>query len=516
MTTTSEHLSRFVGKTAYSMPDTPPKAGEFVRAINIAGDQVDLGFIKIPTSDPVKSVTLGGTNHLVLTITLDSGKKFDVNLKKSQTQKTIKTILDAGGGTGNVIFTMEDLSTVTYKPIEANDPSKKADKKIKIISDDLKCLTVKNPTLKDDVTLQIITNKASGLLKLDIHGRVPKAQANADALILPAAPYDASVNTAPPTGANSDTVMIGKEGTFNVIPFGKTVPEAFKLLPGDIIRKMNNMWSIISRSQATQVLATLLEAVAGTVDNKGISPKILKEWFAKKITDKSTGIADKGKVPILSADGKLDPSFFKFTSLNIKAPIDPVASSVVPATPKAGDLHFLTKKGHLTGTWTGLVTTPPLDVNVGDMVLFDGTNWHVLASETDLALYLPLIGGKITGPIKYAVAPVDNTELVNKKYADENRSYRKGNYVGTVTAGVLGKVSGKKVAVVRNSKGKYTVTITDGKATDLVIVTPSLGFWVAEDIAHAVANGRVFEFYNGTNLANTLDDPSNFRIEVLT
>jgi hypothetical protein len=51
---------------------------------------------------------------------------------------------------------------------------------------------------------------------------------------------------------------------------------------------------------------------------------------------------------------------------------------------------FANKAGTVDASWTHAAG---LSIKSGDMMLFDGTNWHVVPNETDLNAYLALAGG---------------------------------------------------------------------------------------------------------------------------
>lgn len=104
-----------------------------------------------------------------------------------------------------------------------------------IISSDSAAISVVNPSIVNDVTLQINTNTGSGLLKLDAAGLVPVG------LLPPAAQrdfqglWDASGGTLPPTAGrtNGDYWLISVAGTVTLVPPGGSTPVATPVEPGD-------------------------------------------------------------------------------------------------------------------------------------------------------------------------------------------------------------------------------------------------------------------------------------------
>jgi len=69
-------------------------------------------------------------------------------------------------------------------------------------------------------------------------------------------------------------------------------------------------------------------------------------------------------------------------------------------TSVAGDYYAASADGVAHSSWAGLSGT----INRGDLVLYDGTNWHSIVNDADLTKYLPLIGGTLTGPLNGTTA----------------------------------------------------------------------------------------------------------------
>jgi hypothetical protein len=138
-------------------------------------------------------------------------------------------------------------------------------------------------------------------------------------------------------------------------------------------------------------MATGPEVITGTDTLKAVTPKALRD--ATLNAPSGTPANDANFIPRLNAQGKIDAGFLTITGTTFGGVIDASAAGTnAPANPVTGEFHFISVGGSLDGTgWTGLAT--PLPVVAGDLVIFDGTNWHAMQATVDLSAYLPLAGG---------------------------------------------------------------------------------------------------------------------------
>jgi hypothetical protein len=142
--------------------------------------------------------------------------------------------------------------------------------------------------------------------------------------------------------------------------------------------------------------ATGPQIITGTDSTVAINPVGLRA--ATTLT--SAGAADSNKIPRLGAGGKLDASLLPAGALNAKGATDPTA--VPPVGAVNGDAYFANKAGAANAGYGPGVTG---NVGLGDMLLFDGTAWHLVPNATDLTAYVPLAGTNLmTGGIVWTGA----------------------------------------------------------------------------------------------------------------
>ena len=183
-------------------------------------------------------------------------------------------------------------------------------------------------------------------------------------------------------------------------------------------------WQTVSGSYLALAGGTMTGAVtlsgAPTADLHAATKKYVDDADAllvKKTDVVTTGgtATQAGKVPGLNANGKIDSTMLPAAvtgAMTLKGAIDP--ASAVPAAAKQGDYYVASVAG--TSTWPGINGAKVL---LGDSLLFDGANWHIIPTEGDLALYLPLAGGTLTGPLTLSGAPTANLHGATKKYVDD-------------------------------------------------------------------------------------------------
>jgi hypothetical protein len=150
--------------------------------------------------------------------------------------------------------------------------------------------------------------------------------------------------------------------------------------------------------------ATDVEIKAGTIDDKIMTPLQLRT--ASAITPDATPANDADKLVVLGATGKIDPGFITFpASLTYQGNVDLTATYTAPGTPwNVGDFGVVGTSGPVyDATTAGAGTDWPLanlnpgqQVNQGDMVIWDGNNYNVLATEADLNAYVEKSGSTMS------------------------------------------------------------------------------------------------------------------------
>lgn len=91
-----------------------------------------------------------------------------------------------------------------------------------------------------------------------------------------------------------------------------------------------------------------------------------------------------GKFALLNAVGKFDASFLSIQGLNFRAGNLTVAVPVITGGFKNGDVYVANAVGAPDATWN--FPTVVTHVEIGDMALYDGAEWHHLATATDLTI----------------------------------------------------------------------------------------------------------------------------------
>jgi hypothetical protein len=119
---------------------------------------------------------------------------------------------------------------------------------------------------------------------------------------------------------------------------------------------------------------------------------MLDDSFIHKI-QASRGATDANKIVATDANGKIASSFLNLPGAMVyKGAIDPVT---VPPTAgaKSGEFHVSTGAGVIVSGWPGLSGQT---VRVGDGLLFDGTNWDLLAADADVNAVLTQLTAEVT------------------------------------------------------------------------------------------------------------------------
>jgi hypothetical protein len=134
--------------------------------------------------------------------------------------------------------------------------------------------------------------------------------------------------------------------------------------------------------------ADATEIHAGTDTTKAINSAILR-GEALNAPSVAGGVADADRLIRLDANGKIAAAFLPVSSLRQLGAKD-VTAGLGAYTPTTGDSFFVSVTGTANAGWTGIGGQA---VKAGDMVIYDGTNFHLVPNETDLNAYLKLAGG---------------------------------------------------------------------------------------------------------------------------
>jgi hypothetical protein len=140
--------------------------------------------------------------------------------------------------------------------------------------------------------------------------------------------------------------------------------------------------------------ATPAEIKGGSVTNKAIDPAGLHDATVSVAapTGGTASNTDADKLLRLDSGGKVDAKFLPAQPTIFRGSVDATAGFAQPSTGgnyQTGDMVFSNAAGQIGAGWTGLTG----NVAVGDVLVFDGTNWHLLENNTDLNAYLKLSGG---------------------------------------------------------------------------------------------------------------------------
>lgn len=144
--------------------------------------------------------------------------------------------------------------------------------------------------------------------------------------------------------------------------------------------------------------ATDPEIKNGTLAEKVINPKTLR---AATLNTPSTagkaGPADADKIVRLNSQGQIDPAFLTVKPLKFQNTIDVTTAYSAP-TPvwHSGDFGVISKNGVVHGSWNTHGPATGTAVKKGDLIIYDGTKYHIVAQDLDLSAYLLLSGGAMT------------------------------------------------------------------------------------------------------------------------
>ena len=104
--------------------------------------------------------------------------------------------------------------------------------------------------------------------------------------------------------------------------------------------------------------------------------------FTRRLTTTSSGTASAGRVVQLNGAGKIDASMLSIGTvehLHYAGALNPTAAA--PTNAKQGWFYFANK----SGTAHASFGAGSIHVSTGDMVIYEGSRWHVIANEADLS-----------------------------------------------------------------------------------------------------------------------------------
>ena len=150
-----------------------------------------------------------------------------------------------------------------------------------------------------------------------------------------------------------------------------------------------------SLGSATQ-FASDAEIKTGTNAAKAINPKGLASFF--KATPNATPANDAGYAVTLDGNGKINPGFLTIKGLQYRGNLDLVTAYTAIAGIQIGDFGTASTAGKSHASWTGIAANT--QVEIGDLVIWDGTGWHLVEHAIDTSAYLPFGGGTMVADAK--------------------------------------------------------------------------------------------------------------------
>jgi hypothetical protein len=146
---------------------------------------------------------------------------------------------------------------------------------------------------------------------------------------------------------------------------------------------------------ATQ-FASDAEVKTGTNTGKAVNPKGLASFF--KTTPDVTPANDAGYSIVLDATGKIDAGFLSIKGLTYRGNQDITGTYTPISGIQAGDFATASAAGNSDASWTGI--TAATKVEIGDLVIWDGSAWHLVEHGIDTSAYLPFAGGTMVADAK--------------------------------------------------------------------------------------------------------------------
>jgi hypothetical protein len=221
------------------------------------------------------------------------------------------------------------------------------------------------------------------------------------------------------------------DGQVVVADFG-TPPKSYLLIdptsPGT-----KASWTVLGGSVD---FASATEVHAGVEDTKALNSKLLRDETV--VIPDGTPANDANHLIRLGTGGKIDAGFLPAAPTKMRGSVDVTVPLVQPDQAHggpyvAGDMIFV--KAPATGaspytvdsSYAGIPATEK--VKSGDSLLFDGTNWHAIPNETDLAAYIPLAGtNQLAGKLLWAADQTGNIVIDCNNGIIENVLLDAGTY----------------------------------------------------------------------------------------
>lgn len=144
------------------------------------------------------------------------------------------------------------------------------------------------------------------------------------------------------------------------------------------------------------------------------------------LIDTSRGALDAGKPIKLDSGGRVDQTMLTLAALTFRAVIDVTTQGPPALTARElGDVYVAKASGTPRPGW-GI----PNDVNAGDLIIWDGTDYDDVSSTQDLSIFLTvqdarreflsLTGGTLTGDLTLpARNPTQGNQAARKTYVDQ-------------------------------------------------------------------------------------------------
>lgn len=152
----------------------------------------------------------------------------------------------------------------------------------------------------------------------------------------------------------------------------------------------------------------IADPIAGAAHDHLISAGVLREIALQAPTGPAGAATsnDEHYLVRLDATGKIAANFLPVSGgIEFKGNVDVTGGGTVPTGDKAGDFHMIGQDGNVNAAWTAAIVQAPNHVKAGDMVLFDGANYHHLAGSMDPTGFMQLDGAQNLGPAFAITAP---------------------------------------------------------------------------------------------------------------
>jgi hypothetical protein len=134
--------------------------------------------------------------------------------------------------------------------------------------------------------------------------------------------------------------------------------------------------------------ATGVEVIAGTDTAKALNAKALRDGSLKAPT--STPANDEDHLVILNAQGQIDAGFLSIKGLTYRGNLDMTSPYTAITGLAIGDFGTANPGGSVDSSWAGF--TGGEKVEQGDLVFWDGTNWHLVERGIDATAYVTKSG----------------------------------------------------------------------------------------------------------------------------